>query len=382
MRNTADAGRGAPVHGGGRRPGSSRRTVRRPGSGRGLYDRGGNRRRVSRTCTLATPCTVNGQELEIGIIDLYGLSRVPARQVRATLTFTEGDTIAFGNREEPAFLTESEERLARSPDIARARIRSVCCDRGRAIVFVGIEKRGAATMRFHAEPEGDARLAADTVRAGDEGENALRLAILRGDAGEDRSRGHSLVDDPATRAIQERFVLYAARDLPELRRVLRSSSDAAHRALAAQVLGYAADKPAVVDDLVNGMSDPSAAVRNNASRALGVFAEMLPGTGLPVPRVPAQPFIELLDSPVWSDRNKASGALAALSTGRDPELLARLREQALAPLIEMARWKSEGHALSAFFILGRIAGYSDEAAYDLWQRGDRDAVIDAARSRP
>ena len=303
---------------------------------------------------------------------------MPARQVREALTFTEGDTVELGNGEEPAFLVESEDRLAMSLGIARARTEVVCCDRGRAIVYVGIKERGTATRSFRAEPRGDARLAAGVVRAGDEFATALGLAVLRGDDGEDRSRGHALSDDPAARAVQERFVLYAMRDLPALRLVLRSSSDAAQRALAAQVLGYAADKPAVVDDLVYGMSDPSTEVRNNASRALMVFAEMLPGTGLPVPRVPAQPFIDLLRSPVWSDRNKASGALAALSTGRDRELLARLREQALAPLIEMARWKSEGHALPAFFTLGRIAGYSDEAVYDLWERGDRDAVINAA----
>ena len=72
----------------------------------------------------------------------------------------------------------------------------------------------------------------------------------------------------------------------------------------------------------------------------------------------------------------------ALSRGRDLELLAKLQSQALAPLIEMARWKSEGHAQPAFFILARIAGYSDEVAYDLWERGDRDAVINAASSEP
>ena len=333
------------------------------------------------TLALGTPCGVNGQELEIGIIDVYGLSRVSVRQVREMLTFTEGDTIALGVGEEPAFLKESEDRLARSPDIARARIhRPVCCDAGRAIVYVGIEEPGAATMRLRAEPRGDARLAADIVRAGDEADDALRLALLRGNVGEDTSRGHSLVDDPAVRAVQERFILYAARDLSELRLVLRSSSDAAHRALAAQVLGYAADKQAVVEDLVHAMNDASAAVRNDAMRALGVFAHMLPGTSRSVPRVPAQPFIELLNSPVWSDRNKASGALMAMSADRDPELLAALRERALAPLIEMARWKSEGHALPAFLILCRIAGYSDAVAFDLWERGDRDAVIDAARN--
>ena len=98
-------------------------------------------------------------------------------------------------------------------------------------------------------------------------------------------------------------------------------------------------------------------------------------------RVPVEPFIDYLASPVWSDRNKASGALRTLSASRDPELLATLRRRALAPLVEMARWKSEGHAFSAFIMLGRIAGYADEAALDFWVRGDRDVVIAAATGR-
>ena len=336
---------------------------------------------VSTIVFAALGAGVNGQEIEIGIIDFYGLSRVPTHQVREILTFTEGDTVTLGDGK-PAFLRESEDRLARWPEITRARTQLVCCDEGRGIVYVGIEERGAATTRFRAEPAGDARLAADVVRAGDEGANALRLAVLRGEAGEDRSRGHALADDPAVRAVQDRFLLYAGRDLPALRLVLRSSSDAAHRALAALVLGYAADKPAVVEDLVHAMRDPSAEVRNNAMRVLLVFAEMAPGGSSSVPRVPAQPFIELLHSPAWSDRNKASGALAALSARRAPDLLARLRGRVLAPLIEMALWTSAGHAQPAFLILGRTAGYSDEAVYDLWKRGDRDAVINAARSEP
>jgi hypothetical protein len=61
--------------------------------------------------------------------------------------------------------------------------------------------------------------------------------------------GGSLFHDPATRAVQERFVDYARRDLPKLRDVLRDSVDASQRALAAQVLGYVNDKQAVVGDL-------------------------------------------------------------------------------------------------------------------------------------
>jgi hypothetical protein len=83
----------------------------------------------------------------------------------------------------------------------------------------------------------------------------------------------------------------------------------------------------------------------------------------------------VLNSPVWSDRNKASGALAAFSKERDPQLLARLRNEAIAPLVEMARWKGDGHAIAAFIILGRIAGYSDEAAQCAWDRGEREVVI-------
>ena len=68
----------------------------------------------------------------------------------------------------------------------------------------------------------------------------------------------------------------------------------------------------------------------------------------------------------------------SLTAKRDPELLARLREESLASLIEMARWKSAGHAYAAFTILGRITGYSDEAAQALWDGGDREIVIQAA----
>jgi hypothetical protein len=66
-----------------------------------------------------------------------------------------------------------------------------------------------------------------------------------------------------------------------------------------------------------------------------------------------------------------------LTERRDPAFLARVREGSLAALVEMARWKS-AHAFAAFTILGRISGYSDEAAQALWDAGDRELVIEAA----
>lgn len=80
---------------------------------------------------------------------------------------------------------------------------------------------------------------------------ALGAAVLRGGIQDDHSQGHSLVDDPACRRIQEQFLMFAGSNLDELRRVLREAAD----------------------DLQAATRDPDSTVRNNAVRALGVVAE-------------------------------------------------------------------------------------------------------------
>jgi hypothetical protein len=187
-----------------------------------------------------------------------------------------------------------------------------------------------------------------------------------------------LVKDPAVRAIQERFIVFAARDLSRLRAVLHDASDASQRALAAQVIAYTADKRAVIGDLIEGMQDPSAEVRNNAMRALALIAMLgqhTPALGIVVP--PA-PFVDLLNSIEWTDLNKSSFALAELTEARDPILMAALRGRALPSLMEMARWKAHGHAESAFFVLGRLVGLQDDEIQAAFERGDRALVLDAA----
>ena len=168
--------------------------------------------------------------------------------------------------------------------------------------------------------------------------------------------------------------------------VLRDSSDAEERALAAQILGYVVKKQDVVSDLVYGMSDPAENVRNNAMRTLAVFAAASPTSDQQALRIPYGPFVGLLKSPVWTDRNKASWALMSLSEHRDPKLLARLKREALAPLIEMAHWKSLGHAMPALVILGRIGGQPDDAIQAACTRGERESIINGAlyqrRGRP
>ena len=171
--------------------------------------------------------------------------------VRQTLTFKEGDSISFAGNARPAFLVEAERRLAALPGVIRASVNPVCCDAGRVIVYVGLEQQGQPVTRFRDNPTGTVRLQADVLQAARDLEEAQKTAVVRGDVGEDDSRGHTLMHDAAARAIQERFVGYAARDLKALTRVLRESSDAGQRAIAAEVLGYAPVKQDVVPDLVS-----------------------------------------------------------------------------------------------------------------------------------
>ena len=323
---------------------------------------------------IATATMARAQDIPIGIIDFYGLQRTALADARAALTFKEGDIVP----DDLGPQRQSEQRLSQLPGVAGARVNMVCCDNGRAIAYVGVQEHGARAMQFRAAPRGSARLPADVVGSGTAFQSVFVAAIQRGQAGEDRTQGHALNDAPDVRAIQERFIEYARRDVGVLRRVLRDSSDRNHRALAAQVLGYVENKQAVVGDLVRAMHDPDEEVRNNAMRALLVFTWATPTPRRPTPRIPEAPFIEFLSSPVWSDRNKSAGAVAELTRTRDPRVLARLRATSLGPLVEMARWKSAGHAEPALIILARLAGRSDEEAAAALSQGTREAIIKAA----
>ena len=313
--------------------------------------------------------------LAIGIIDTYGRKLVSVDEIRGALTFSEGDRIAMERR--PDFIPESEARLTRLPNVSSARISIVCCEAGALIVWIGIQEHGAAPQDLRAKPTGAIPLPSTLVADGEAFERALVRAIRAGQSGEDTSRGHSLANDPDVRSVQMRFLNAANRNLPLLRQVLRDASDERHRALAAQVLGYVSDKQSVVADLTFAMRDPDAGVRNNAMRALSIFASLRPESGGGV-QIAAQPFVECLNSPIWTDRNKAAAALVALTERRDQAILATLRARALDALIEMARWKSESHALPAVQILGRIAGLPEAVIQEHWGRKDREFVIDSA----
>ncbi len=90
--------------------------------------------------------------------------------------------------------------------------------------------------------------------------------------------------------------------------------------------------------------------------SVSIFANLNPEVGI---RLPAAPFVEMLNSFSWSDRNKGAWMLLLLTEERNPELLQQVRERALEALVEMARWKGP-HGWMPFMILGRVAGLAEE----------------------
>ncbi|CAA9368382.1 MAG: hypothetical protein AVDCRST_MAG68-5198 [uncultured Gemmatimonadetes bacterium] len=302
-------------------------------------------------------------------VDLYGMRTVPEAAVRAAVGLRAGDPA-------PDSSGPIRARVLAVRGVAEVDVAQVCCSEdGGTMLYVGIREAATPPTVRRPAPTGAARLPAEMVAAGAAFESALMSAVRRDAAGEDASRGYSLAQDSAMRAVQERFIGFAARGLPLLGEVLRTSADAGHRALAAQIVAYGADRKRVAAALLHAVEDPDDGVRNNAVRALALLAGWArehPEAGVVIP---SAPFLRLVDSVSWSDRNKGVFALMALTATRDPALLAELRARSLPSLVEMARWTSPGHAMGPFLVLARVAGMTDAAAFQAWQAGEREAVI-------
>lgn len=313
----------------------------------------------------------------LGIIDFYGLHAAPESRLREALPYHTDDSISVGQFKSQK--RSVEQKLASLPGIAGAYLTLVCCTQDRkSILYVGIEEANTPCQKFQPAPTGSVRLTEVVLSAGSDFDDAFHKSILKGNFAEDDSQGHALDDDPDVRAIQLRFVVLANTHLADLKDVLHNSSDGQQRALAAQVLGYVKDKQAIVPDLVTAMRDPDPDVRNNSTRALLVFAEFSPKPPVRKIKISPEPFIEMLNSCIWSDRNKSSGALAKLTEKRDPALLSEIRNQALSSLLEMARWKNLGHALYSLMILGRIGGLTDDEIQKNLDNGNRGNIIATA----
>lgn len=322
---------------------------------------------------LWAPGLLLGQVPRIGVIDFYGLRKVPEARLRSALGVGEGDAL-------PRSKADVEERIERVPGVVQARLEAVCCEGDRAILYVGIQEKGAPHFDFRLPPNSDVSLPPDLVETYRKFLEAFERVARGSTVAEDLTQGYSLMADPEGRALQEQFRAFAERNVELLHEVLREAKDDEQRAVAACVIGYAPKKRGVVSDLLYAMQDAYDDVRANAMRALGAIAVLAarePDSDL---RISPTWFIEMLNSIVWNDRRRAATALVNLTETRNPGILGQLRERALPSLVEMAQWKTLAHALPAYLVLGRIAGLSEKDIQEAWSKGERGALIQRARS--
>jgi hypothetical protein len=326
-------------------------------------------RRILPALLMATAAMA--QVPHIGDIDIYGLHKVPAEKVLAALGAHSGDPL-------PSSKGDVEDRLERVSGVVLGRLEAVCCDGPNAVLFVGIEERGAQHPSFHSSPGGDATLPQELIDTYQNFLVAADKAAAHGNTAEDLSEGHPLLDDPGARAFEERFRAFAAEHFDWLRNVLRNADADDQRAIAAAVICYAPDKQQVAGELQYALQDPDESVRANAARgltAIAVYASKNPGKDV---RLAPTWLVELLNSIVLRDRLEATKTLVTLTDSPNPTALSLIRERGLSSLVEMSRWKTLRYALPPFLLVGRIAGLSDAQIQQEWAKGDREAVISKA----
>ena len=254
-----------------------------------------------------------------------------------------------------------ENSILRIPGITQARTSLVCCDKnGDYHLFIGVSENDSNMLYYREAPTLRIKLPDKYTNAYAQFLDRLSDAIQRGEADETWSQGHSLIHYLPARKIQERYMIWADENFADLRKVLRSSAYESQRATAVQIIAYHFDKSEVVPELIYAVMDESDEVRNNAIKALTVLAHYASEHPEKKINIPYTPFVRLINSVVWSDRNKGLSVLLQLTRSRNPEMLNKLKEMSLPALKEMAVWKSEAHAMPAFVILARIAGVPEE----------------------
>ena len=300
------------------------------------------------------------QKVKFGSVDFYGTSGISIPDLKNALGIKENSVIMMDK-----FTSHDLSlRLKTVKSVKRVHIQLACCIQPGNLwmLFAGVSSLPFDNFAFNNHPVGLTKLPLEIESIHDQLNSAVYEGITHNDAAENDSMGHALFHYPPARVCQEKMIGYAndSVKLKLLKKVLRTSKYSDQRAIAAEVIAYAANKKDIIPDLLYALHDVDEDVRNNAARALGIIAtysNLNPSLDL---KIPATGFVQLLNSIIWSDRNKALFALMPLTEKRDSALFEELRLQAKPSLIEMAHWKDGGHSYPAYLILGRMAGMPDD----------------------
>ncbi|WP_332737560.1 HEAT repeat domain-containing protein [Flavihumibacter sp.] len=296
---------------------------------------------------------VSAQWTLISTIDVFGNRKIPSDSILSYISLKEGDSINPVSFKPDSIISA----LKTIPGIRDVTVSPVCCDvRNGYSIYIGIAETGANLLTYRSAPKHDLRLSDDIMQSYRNFHEQVKEGAKKGEVSEEYVKGYSLLTYSAARKEQSNFIGFAKQKYPELDKVLKHSKYAEHRAAAAQVIAYCADKKKVAESLLYAINDPDEDVRNNATRAISILAGYLSESPDTKVTIPATPFIDMVNSVSWTDRNKGAMALLELTRTNDKDILEQIRKHALPSVIEMARWKNRGHALFSLIILCRMAG--------------------------
>lgn len=266
----------------------------------------------------------------IASIDFFGCEGVDVAAVRKALPFREGDKGGVSRER------QARAAVRRVTGRDATNVSGICCvGDGDFAVFIGLPGASSRPLSYHPAPLGDVAAPRELESLYRKMQEAEFAAIRQGRGEEDGSPGYRLSRESRARAAQLALRDYALGHEDELVRLLELSRHSGRRAMAADALGYAARSSRQLAALVHAALDPDPEVRNNSTRALSEILRAEPSLA---PQISPEPFIAMVRSGAWTDRNKASLVLWPLTQSRDPQLLARLKSEAGAALLEMARW--------------------------------------------
>ena len=194
--------------------------------------------------------TIWGQPSQVGIIDFYGTISNDV-ELRKCLPFITNDTVRFLTASAyPKAKKAIVDCLLGQPNIKQADISFICCDEkeGKWIVFVGLDTKSKEISQ--STKANDIKLPAEIKDIYDSLMNLVIVAVKKGEATENDSSGHSLMNYLPARKLQEKFITYADKNLSLLREVLRLSKHAEQRQVAATVIAYYHDKAEIIKDLL------------------------------------------------------------------------------------------------------------------------------------
>jgi len=299
---------------------------------------------------------MKAQSYKIGTVEIYGARKTNPETILFRLDIREGDSIKpLEFKSDPLAA-----KLKQIPGVKYATVNPVCCDTSNSfMIYVGIGENDSVILKHRPSPKTDIKLPKEMMEVFQNLSKQVEAAVRSGKNGEDDSNGYALFEYEPARKEQEKFIGFAEKNFSILANVLKNSKHADHRAAAAEIIAYGSEKEEIVNQLLYAIDDADEDVRNNSARALAILAAYSQSHPVLNIIIPAKPFIRMVNSIVWTDRNKGCWVLMQLTQKRNPEILKQIKNEAISSIIEMAKWKDRGHAFFPFIILGRIAGVDE-----------------------